>query len=318
MTSKKLSPATDSTGLRMMAVHAHPDDESSKGAAVMAMYSSQGAQVHVVTCTGGERGDVLNPRLIGNKDIEENIVEVRRAEMALAASILGVSQHWLGYEDSGFPDGIDGPNPPELPVGCFARVPIEAPVRDLVECIRRFRPHVMTTYDENGGYPHPDHIRCHEISMAAYAVAGDPSYETGQQPWQPLKIYYNGTFAAVRVQALHEAVLGMGQESPYGGFLERLKSRPDRPVHAKVPCSEFFPQRDDALRAHATQVDPDGIFFAVPPEVAAKVWPTEEFEIGHSYLPYDNIEDDLFCGIRGTDYVLHGGPLGQSPLVLVK
>lgn len=298
-----------SAGLRLMAVHAHPDDESSKGAAVMAKYIHQGAQVLVVTCTGGELGDVLNPQLKDDPAIAENLIAVRRAEMAEAAQILGVQHQWLGYLDSGYPNGIDGPNPPELPEDCFARVPLAAPQEDLVRIIREFKPHVMTTYDERGGYPHPDHIRCHEVSMAAYAAAGLACYETGQAPWQPIKIYYNGTFAAVRVQALHEAVLSLGQESPFSGFLDRLRKAPVRPVHAKVPCAEFFPVRDEALRAHATQVDPDGIFFAVPPEVAAKVWPTEEYELGHSHIPTVGIESDLFAGIRDTDLVATGGPL---------
>src|SRR6188472_1672010 len=153
-----------------MAVHAHPDDESSKGAATMAKYVSEGVDVLVVTCTGGERGSILNPKLQGDAYIEENIHEVRRKEMDEAREILGVKQEWLGFVDSGLPEG--DPLPP-LPEGCFALVPLEQSAGELVKLIREFRPHVMTTYDENGGYPHPDHIRCHQVSVAAYEAAAD-------------------------------------------------------------------------------------------------------------------------------------------------
>src|SRR6201999_463581 len=154
-----------------MAVHAHPDDESSKGAATMARYVDEGVDVLVVTCTGGERGDLLNPQLKGRADLERDMPEVRRREMAAAAAALGVRQTWLGFVDSGLPEG--DPKPP-LPEGCFGLIDPDEGVAALVAQIRAFRPHVMTTYDENGGYPHPDHIMCHKISVAAFDAAGDP------------------------------------------------------------------------------------------------------------------------------------------------
>src|SRR6201992_2330194 len=157
--------------LRLMAVHAHPDDESSKGAATMARYVDEGVDVLVVTCTGGERGSILNPALQHRADIEANIAEIRRDEMDRARAILGVRQHWLGFVDSGLPEG--DPKPP-LPEGCFAVEPLEVETEALVKLVREFRPHVLVTYDENGGYPHPDHIRCHEVSMAAFDAAADP------------------------------------------------------------------------------------------------------------------------------------------------
>src|SRR5436189_2350518 len=151
--------------LRLMAVHAHPDDESSKGAATMARYVDEGAEVLVVTCTGGERGSILNPALQGRPDIEANMTNIRKAEMARAREILGVEQAWLGFVDSGLPEG--DPLPP-LPEGAFGlQDPVEAAI-PLVKLIREFRPHVMTTYDENGGYPHPDHIMCHKVSVEAF------------------------------------------------------------------------------------------------------------------------------------------------------
>ncbi|CPZ80606.1 LmbE-like protein [Mycobacteroides abscessus] len=158
------------TGLRLMAVHAHPDDEASKGAATTARYAAEGNEVMVVTLTGGERGDILNPAM-DRPEVAANIGAIRREEMAKAAAELGVRHRWLGYVDSGLPQG--DPLPP-LPSDSFALVPIEEPIAKLVAVVREFRPHVMTTYDENGGYPHPDHIRCHEVSMAAFEAAADP------------------------------------------------------------------------------------------------------------------------------------------------
>src|SRR5690348_7397964 len=198
--------------LRLMAVHAHPDDESSKGAATTARYAAEGVRVMVVTLTGGERGDILNPAM-DLPEVHGRIAEVRRDEMAKAAEILGVEHHWLGFVDSGLPEGDP---PPPLPDGCFAMVPIEDAIARLVAEVRRFRPHVMTTYDEQGGYPHPDHIRTHEISVATFDAAADPdAYPEAGDPWQPLKLYYDIGFSAEKMEALHEAMVTRGLESPF-------------------------------------------------------------------------------------------------------
>ncbi len=282
--------------LRLMAVHAHPDDESSKGAASMARYVAEGVEVMVVTCTGGERGDILNPAMQDNPEVLRDMPEVRRREMADAVRILGVKHEWLGFVDSGLPEG--DPVPP-LPEGCFALEPLEVAAEPLVRVVRSFRPHVMTTYDENGGYPHPDHIMTHRVSVEAYHAAGDPDRYPGTgQPWQPLKLYYNGGFSHDRLTALHEGMLESGLESPFQEWLERRGDRPDRPVHCRVRCADFFEVRDRALLAHRTQIDPNGWFFAASRELQAKVWPTEDFELAHSFVPVELPEDDLFAGIR--------------------
>ncbi|WTW95329.1 mycothiol conjugate amidase Mca [Streptomycetaceae bacterium NBC_01309] len=284
--------------LRLMAVHAHPDDESSKGAATMARYVREGAEVLVVTCTGGERGSVLNPKLQGDPEIEANIDEVRRKEMDAAREILGVEQAWLGFVDSGLPEG--DPLPP-LPDGCFALQSVEKAAEPLVRLMREFRPHVVTTYDENGGYPHPDHIQTHKVSVAAFDAAGDPdAYREAGEPWQPLKLYYNQGISRVRVQALHEAMVARGLESPYGEWLERWGDRDERDITTRVPCADYFGLRDQALIAHATQVDPDGFWFRVPLEVQQEVWPTEDYELVRSLVDTDLPEDDLFAGIRAA------------------
>ncbi|MCQ4043380.1 mycothiol conjugate amidase Mca [Streptantibioticus rubrisoli] len=284
--------------LRLMAVHAHPDDESSKGAATMAKYVSDGVDVLVATCTGGERGSVLNPKLQGDPYIEEHIHEVRAKEMDEARQILGVKQAWLGFVDSGLPEG--DPLPP-LPEGCFALQDVEEAAGALVKLIREFRPHVITTYDENGGYPHPDHIMTHKISMVAFDAAGDPERYPGTgEPWTPLKLYYNQGFNRARTVALHEGLLARGLESPYGEWLERWEKmdRPDREITTFVPCADFFEIRDKALLAHATQIDPDGFWFHVPMDVQKEIWPTEDYELAKSRVDTTLPESDLFAGVR--------------------
>lgn len=284
--------------LRLMAIHAHPDDESSKGAATFARYVAEGHEAMIVTCTGGERGDILNPAM-DRPGTAERITEIRRAEMAAAIAALGSPQHrWLGYVDSGLPQG--DPLPP-LPEGCFALVDDAEVVRELVRVIREFRPHVIITYDENGGYPHPDHLKVHSTSMKAWEVAGDPEYapEVGSA-WTPLKLYYTHGFIRQRMQLFHDVLLREGKPSPYGVLLERWKAhRADimARVTTQVPCADFFEQRDDALRAHATQIDPAGAFFGTPVEVQRKLWPTEEFELAATRVSTTYPEDDLFAGI---------------------
>jgi mycothiol S-conjugate amidase len=282
--------------LRLMAVHAHPDDESSKGAAAMAKYVSEGVQVLVVSCTGGERGDILNPAMENDPEVLRDISEVRRREMAEAIRILGVQHEWLGFVDSGLPEGDPLPS---LPEGCFALEPLHVAAAPLVRLVRRFRPHVMTTYDETGGYPHPDHIMCHKVSVEAFECAGDPSRYPGTgAPWQPLKLYYNAGFSRSRMQALHDAMLAGGLESPFAEWMARWEDREERPVHARIECSDFFEARDRALLAHRTQIDPNGWFFAVSRELQATVWPTDDFELARSHVETEVPEDDLFAGIR--------------------
>ncbi len=284
--------------LRLMTVHAHPDDESSKGAATTARYVADGHEVMVVTCTGGEAGSILNPAM-DRPEVVENLPEVRREEMATAAKILGVRHRWLGFVDSGLPEG--DPLPP-LPEGCFALTPVETAAAELVRVMREFRPHVVITYDENGGYPHPDHIRCHEVSMAAFDASGDPDLypETGET-WQPLKLYYSHGFSRKKIQSFHETLTERGLESPYAEWLEKWdpsRPDPDARVTTRVECADYFEVRDDALRAHATQIDPTSRWFAVPLEVQREVWPTEDYELVRSLVDTTLPEDDLFAGVQ--------------------
>jgi mycothiol S-conjugate amidase len=287
--------------LRLMAVHAHPDDESSKGAATTARYAAEGHRVMVVTLTGGERGSILNPAM-DRPEVHGRMTEIRREEMAKAAAILGVEHHWLGFVDSGLPEG--DPLPP-LPEGCFALVPLEVATEALVRVIREFKPHVMTTYDENGGYPHPDHIRCHQVSVAAFEAAGDHRlFPDAGEPWTVSKLYYNHGFLRQRMQLLQDEFAKHGQQGPFDKWLEKWD--PDNDVFAKrvttrIECARYFQQRDDALIAHATQIDPKSFFFAAPIEWQERLWPTEEFELARSRVPVSLPETDLFAGISDED-----------------
>ncbi|NEW40803.1 mycothiol conjugate amidase Mca [Nocardia cyriacigeorgica] len=284
-----------------MAVHAHPDDESSKGAATTARYADEGNDVLVVTLTGGERGSILNPAM-DTPGVLDRIDEIRREEMAAAATALGVKQTWLGFIDSGLPEG--DPLPP-LPEGCFALVPLDEATEALVRVVREFKPHVMTTYDETGGYPHPDHIRCHEVSMAAFEAAGDPEkFPDAGEPWTPLKLYYDHGFSIRRLEVFAEEYERIDEPFPMREWLDRMRKyaveRGDvmTRVTTQVECAKYFPQRDDALRAHATQIDPNGAFFAIPLEIQQRLWPTEEFELAKTRVRTSLPENDLFTGIE--------------------
>ena len=286
--------------LRLMTVHAHPDDESSKGAATSARYVREGVDVLVVTCTDGSRGDILNPQLMKDPavqaEIEANLLEVRRKEMDAAREILGVRQEWLGFVDSGLPQG--DPLPP-LPEGCFALQDVEAAAEPLVRLIRQQRPQVIVTYNENGGYPHPDHIMTHKVTIAAFDAAGDPEkYPDAGEPWQPLKLYYDVAWSVARIEAEHQEMLDRGLESPYWELLKERENWPQREITTRVPVGEYFEIRDAALKAHATQIDPDGPFFRTPNEIRRAVWPTEDFELARSVIDTTLPEDDLFAGVR--------------------
>ncbi|MEJ5997186.1 mycothiol conjugate amidase Mca [Corynebacterium sp. H130] len=285
------------SALRLIAIHAHPDDEASKGAATMARYAAEGHEVMVVTCTGGERGSILNPAM-EKPGILENLPAVRREEMAASMKALGTQHRWLGYVDSGLPEGE--PLPP-LPEGCFALADTDTVVQEIVQILREFRPHVIITYDENGGYPHPDHLKVHEVSMLAWEKSGDANYHPGLgEPWEPLKLYYTHGFIRQRMQMFHDLLIADGKPSPYTPFLERWEAHKGDimlRVTTQVLCDDYFEQRDRALLAHATQIDPAGTFFGTPIDVQRKLWPTEEFELAQTRVKTSIPEDDLFAGI---------------------
>ena len=295
---------TDYSQLRLLAIHAHPDDESSKGAATMAHYAGLGARVMVATCTGGERGSILNPEMEGDVAAERDLAGLRRHEMAAAVRALGVEHRWIGFMDSGLPEG--DPLPP-LPWGCFALQPLERAAAPVVQLVREFRPHVILTYDENGGYPHPDHIQTHNVAMEAYLRAGDPdAYPGTGEAWAPSKLYYDRAFNVERFVALHEALEARGLQSPYAERIAAIQEsdpeghRPPVPRHettTRIECADRFEARDEALRSHRSQVDPNGMFFAVSAETQAEVWPWEDYTLAESRVDAQLPETDLFAGV---------------------
>ncbi len=217
-----------SAPLRLLAVHAHPDDESSKGAATMAMYAAAGVEVLVATCTDGSRGDIQNPAVEGEPHPKRDMAGARRLEMEQAAKVLGIRQRWLGFVDSGLPEG--DPLPP-LPAGSFATLPLERAAAPLVRLVRDFKPQVILSYDENGGYPHPDHIMAHRVAVEAFEAAGDPARYPGTgEPWAPSKLYYDRAFSPERFRALHFALEEAGPAVAVRRTARRLAgSRRGRP-----------------------------------------------------------------------------------------
>ena len=290
--------------LRLMAVHAHPDDESSKGAATMARYVREGIDVMVCTMTGGERGDVLNPAM-DRPEVKADMARIRREEMARAREILGVQQRFMGFVDSGLPEG--DPKPP-LPDGSFALVPLAEAAAPLVKAVREFRPHVILTYDENGGYPHPDHIKTHQVTVEAFEAAADPDrYPEAGEPWQPLKLYYFVSFHQAKYVALHEEMLRRGQDSPYEKIFaqweERARKREELGIKqleitTRIDVADYLEIRDQALLAHATQIDPKSAWFDCPLDVQRAAWPTEDYHLARSLVDTELPEDDLFAGVR--------------------
>ena len=309
----------DYSGLRILAVHAHPDDESSKGAATMAAYARRGARVMVVSCTGGERGSILNPAVEENPRAHWDLPGLRRREMANAQAALGVEHRWLGFMDSGLPEG--DPLPP-LPWGCFATTPLERAAAPLIRVVREFRPHVLLAYDENGGYPHPDHIMAHKVATEAWEASGDPRRYLGEgTPWEPSKLYYDMAFNTDRFLALHHALEERGMDSPYAEFMARLaESEPEGapPVSrhettTQIPCGDYFEIRDAALKSHTSQVDPTGFFFAVSTDFQREIWPYEDYVLAASRVESTLPEHSLDAGIdlSGTASGAGEGVSGQ-------
>jgi mycothiol S-conjugate amidase len=282
-------------GLCLLSVHAHPDDESSKGAATVARYHAEGVQTVLVCCTGGEEGDVLNPAM-DRPEIRDHLPEVRRRELAEAARIIGYDEVvMLGYRDSGMAGSESNAHP-----DCFWAADMEAAVGRLVEVMRRTRPQVIIAYpEEQSSYPHPDHIRAHEVAVAAFEASGDADRFPGTgEPWQPLKLYYT-VWSRARIQAIHDKFLELGMESPYHEWIERMNAAKPQPVTTMVDITGYGGIRDAALRAHATQVDPTSPhWFGLPPEVVEEIHPWDEYELSRNLTSAEPPEEDLFAGIR--------------------
>ncbi len=284
---------TETAQLRILTVHAHPDDESSKGAGSISKYTDAGAYAVLVCCTGGEEGDVLNPAL-DRPEIKDNIEQVRRDELAQAAKIIGYDTvHYLGYRDSGMPDSEANSHP-----DCFAAAPLDEAVERLVRLIRSERPHVVVTYpDDQQGYQHPDHLRVYDITEPAWRLSGDASaFAEAGDPWTPQKLYYT-TWSRARMEAMQGLYLELGLESPYNEDWFKRPSQ-DHRITTKVDVGQWYQRRADALLAHATQVDPKSPFwFGLPLDQASAAYPWDDYILADDRVGASVPEDDLFAGV---------------------
>jgi mycothiol S-conjugate amidase len=288
---------TPRTGpLCLLQIHAHPDDESSKGAGTTARYHAEGVHTVLVCATGGEEGDILNPAM-DTDEVKADIGRVRQEELDRAAAIIGYDEVFmLGYRDSGMPDSEANKNPE-----AFANAPLDEAVDRFVEILRRTRPQVVVTYDDDQqGYPHPDHLRVNEITMPAVQAAADASHRPDLgAAWQVSKVYFS-SWSRKRMEATHEKFVELGLESP---FTEEWFARPwpEYKFTTAVDISGYGHIRLDALLAHATQIDPNSKFwFGLPRDVSASVHPYDDYILSWSLHEAVTPEDDLFAGLRET------------------
>jgi N-acetyl-1-D-myo-inositol-2-amino-2-deoxy-alpha-D-glucopyranoside deacetylase len=288
---------------RLLLVHAHPDDEVIGSGATMAKYAADGAHVALVTCTLGEEGEILVPGLAHlAADQEDKLGQHRIGELADAMQALGVTDHrFLGGPGRWRDSGMMGTPSNERPE-CFWRADLEEAVGDLVAVMREVRPQVVITYNENGGYGHPDHIQAHRVAVAAFEASGDPArYPGAGEPWQPSKLYY----LAIPVSFLRmgwEALKSMGEETPFGVASpdELPFGDPDETVTTQIDARDYLDAKMAAMRAHATQIEVDGPFFALSNHVGQRAFGLEHYRLIRGAIAKesgDGYETDLFAGL---------------------
>ena len=286
--------ATPAGRLCLLTVHAHPDDEASKGAPTVARYHDEGVRTVLVCCTGGEEGEILNPAL-DKPSMAEKLAEIRAKELARAAEVIGYDEVvMLGYRDSGM-EGSEANAHPD----CFANADLDEAVSRLVSVIRQHRPQVIVTYPEDqGGYMHPDHVRVHDISIPAFERSGDAQYRPDLgEPWAPAKLYYT-LWSRKRIEERHQAFQDLGLESPYNDWWFKRPSTDDQ-ITTQVPVDGFIDARIEGLLAHATQIDPESTFwFGLPPEVERSIHPYDDYVLARGPRPAELPERDLFEGLR--------------------
>jgi len=302
---------SDSPAQRLLLVHAHPDDETIGTGATMAKYVAEGRGVTLVTCTGGEMGEILVPELEHlAADRDDRLAEHRRGELAEAMRILGVTDHrYLGgfgrYRDSGMVWHEDGHATigPDVPENAFWLADLTDAADDLVAVIREVRPQVLVTYDQFGMYGHPDHVQAHRVATYAANLAAVPSYRHDLgEPWDVAKIYWTAmsetrmraSLRSLRAAGDHTSFEGMDPEGPLP------MTTPDADISTAVDATAQVEQKLDALRAHRTQVTVDGPFFALSNNVGSQAWGTEFFRIAKGSpgpTGPDGFETDLFAGL---------------------
>ncbi len=291
----------------LLTVHAHPDDEASKGAGTVARYHADGVRTVLVCCTGGEEGEILNPAL-DTPEVHADLAAVRSGELDRATALIGYDEVVrLGYRDSGMAGSASNARP-----DCFAAAPLDEATGRLVAVLRRVRPQVMVIYgDDQTGYPHPDHLRVHDAGLAAFHAAGDPGRFAEAGPaHQPAKLYYT-VHSAARFRAIHDKFVELGLDSPFDDeWRARWDSMPEEVPTTVVDITGHTDVRRLALLAHATQVDPESRFwFGLPPEVMGTIQPHDDYRLAFvgapdgtvSSVEWDGtVETDLFAGVDGT------------------
>lgn len=312
--------------LTLLVVHAHPDDEALGAGATLAKYSAEGVRTVLVTATLGEEGEILDPNL-DEAAARPLLGELRRRELAAATAILGVQvQEFLGYRDSGMIDTPANAHPDN-----FHNADPDEACRRLVALIRKHRPHVVVTYNEDGGYGHPDHLQCHRVTVCAFDAAGDPNRFAGTgTPWQPLKLYAlawsrerwrdlrrrlaargipfyfgsppaDGTSAAGDAAPPSPAVDHLGETAAEAASVqddEEGWGQPEATVTTFIDTKEYWRRTRDALAAHRTQFAPDSGFLTLPDDLAADFRSTEYLVLLRSLVETTLPETDLFVGIR--------------------
>ena len=285
------------TDRRLLLVHAHPDDETLVTGATMAKYAAEGAEVALVTCTLGEWGEVIPPEL-GHlaEEREGGLGEYRIGELDKACLALGVRDHrFLGgagrYRDSGMMGAPTNDDP-----ACFWQADVEEAALRLAEVIREVRPHVVVTYDDNGGYGHPDHIQAHRVTLRAFEKAAERAL--AGQPWQTRKLY---AIAQPRTRLEEQVARLQGEPGPFTAPSEVgdiAPGTPDARVTTRIDASAHWAAKALAMRAHATQISVDGERFALSNGIAQEIDAVEHFTLLRGPTPRpgpDGFETDLFA-----------------------
>ena len=308
----RLALMSQKPGLRLLLVHAHPDDESIGQGATMAKYVAEGRGVTLVTCTAGEMGEILVPELAHlAADQEDGLGEHRRGEIEAAMAALGVTDHrWLGgfgkYRDSGMKWHEDGyaVAADDIHDNAFWYANLTEAATDLVAVIREVRPQVLVTYDEFGGYGHPDHVQAHRVAMYGALLAGAPSYRRDLgEAWDISKIYW-GAIAESRIREGLRRLRDAGDTTTFEGMdpdgdLPPM-FRSDEDISCEVDASAYVERKLDALRAYPTQVAVDGPFFALSNNAGAEAMGVEQYRLVHGRpgpVGENGWEDDLFAGV---------------------
>jgi N-acetyl-1-D-myo-inositol-2-amino-2-deoxy-alpha-D-glucopyranoside deacetylase len=305
--SAPASPASPTAARRLLLVHAHPDDEVIGTGATMAGYAAEGAHVTLVTCTAGEEGEVLVPELAHlAADREDRLADVRVVELANAMTALGVADHrFLGgvgrYRDS----GMMGTPANEKP-HAFWRADVDEAAAHLVKVLREIRPQVLVTYDENGGYGHPDHIQAHRVAMRAAELAADPAFapEYGGA-WDVAKIYWT----AMPKSVLAEGIRLMKEAGDTSEFLavESVDELPfgtdDALVTTSVDGSAHMQNKREGMRAYPTQISMEQGFFALSNAIGLEFMAHEYYQLVKSPAEWSEaeLEKDLFAGLADAD-----------------